>query len=209
MARTIGRLGLRRGWETQALPGPRAVDSALKKKKSKSLRGVGQDPSSSEEGFQGKSLKLDIREAVALVVRYAESTKSLALLMYSHFETAREQDEYKGNGPTTHEMSLDTLVDESEFASTRAYLDAPFPRQNSIIAKPINLQIERAAIDAIPKPPDLEKQQRIAKHEARFERANKEFKQRAVRQCLAQAPDSNPNSEQKTVKQGRGKVRPE
>ncbi|KAG8695690.1 hypothetical protein FRC09_008998 [Ceratobasidium sp. 395] len=58
--------------------------------------------------------------------------------------------------------------------------------------KKINIQIERAALDAIPKPPDLEKQRRIAKHEAKFERANKEFKQRA-----------------KMVKQGRGKVRPE
>ncbi|KAG9093571.1 hypothetical protein FRC07_011441, partial [Ceratobasidium sp. 392] len=58
--------------------------------------------------------------------------------------------------------------------------------------KKINLQIEGAAMEAIPKPPDLEKQRRIAKHEARFERANKEFKQRA-----------------KMVKQGRGKVRPE
>ncbi|KAG8793137.1 hypothetical protein FRC12_003773 [Ceratobasidium sp. 428] len=58
--------------------------------------------------------------------------------------------------------------------------------------KKINIQIERAALDAIPKPPDPEKQRRIAKHEAKFERVNKEFKQRA-----------------KTIKQGRGKVRPE
>ncbi|QRW04540.1 RF-1 domain protein [Ceratobasidium sp. AG-Ba] len=58
--------------------------------------------------------------------------------------------------------------------------------------KKINLQIERAATDTIPKPPDLEKQKRIAKHEARFERANKEFKQ-----------------QKKMVKQGRGKVKPD
>ncbi|KAJ1300077.1 hypothetical protein OPQ81_002559 [Rhizoctonia solani] len=58
--------------------------------------------------------------------------------------------------------------------------------------KKINSQIESAASDAIPRPPDLEKMKRIAKHEAKFERAQKEAKQRS-----------------KAIKQGRGKVRPE
>ncbi|KAG9087191.1 hypothetical protein FS749_003088 [Ceratobasidium sp. UAMH 11750] len=119
-------------------------------------------------------------------------------------------------------MSLDTSMGKNEFTSTRTYSDASFYGKTDSTVKPtfyidrtdslqassdvhrsqsqnlaeclkkINLQIERAAIDAIPKPPDLEKQRRVAKHEAKFERANKEFKQRA-----------------KMVKQGRGKVRPE
>ncbi|CAE6472467.1 unnamed protein product, partial [Rhizoctonia solani] len=45
----------------------------------------------------------------------------------------------------------------------------------------INSQIESAAFDAIPRPPDHEKMKRIAKHEAKFERAQKEAKQRSVR----------------------------
>ncbi|KAF8596548.1 hypothetical protein BDV93DRAFT_563177 [Ceratobasidium sp. AG-I] len=58
--------------------------------------------------------------------------------------------------------------------------------------KKINLHIEQSASNSIPKPPDLEKQKRIAKHEAKFEREKKEFKQYT-----------------KMIKQGRGKVRPE
>ncbi|CAE6414111.1 unnamed protein product [Rhizoctonia solani] len=56
----------------------------------------------------------------------------------------------------------------------------------------INSQIESAAFSTIPKPPDFEKMKRIAKHEAKFERSQKEVKQRS-----------------KAIKQGRGKVRPE
>ncbi|CEL63579.1 Peptidyl-tRNA hydrolase ICT1, mitochondrial OS=Salmo salar GN=ict1 PE=2 SV=1 [Rhizoctonia solani AG-1 IB] len=56
----------------------------------------------------------------------------------------------------------------------------------------INSQIESAASTAIPKPPDLEKLKRIGKYKASFERAQKETKQRS-----------------KSIKQGRGKVRPE
>ncbi|CUA72641.1 hypothetical protein RSOLAG22IIIB_04959 [Rhizoctonia solani] len=56
----------------------------------------------------------------------------------------------------------------------------------------INSQIETVSSNAIPKPPDAEKMKRIAKHEAKFERAQKEAKQRS-----------------KAIKQGRGKVRPE
>ncbi|CAE6473888.1 unnamed protein product [Rhizoctonia solani] len=58
--------------------------------------------------------------------------------------------------------------------------------------KKINYQIESVAFNAIPKPPNFEKVKRIAKHEASFERAQKEAKQRW-----------------KAIKQGRGKVRPE
>ncbi|KAG8727243.1 hypothetical protein FRC11_013635, partial [Ceratobasidium sp. 423] len=56
----------------------------------------------------------------------------------------------------------------------------------------INSQIESVTFNAIPKPLDVEKMKRIARHEAKFERAQKEAKQRS-----------------KAIKQGRGKVRPE
>ncbi|ELU37978.1 RF-1 domain-containing protein [Rhizoctonia solani AG-1 IA] len=50
----------------------------------------------------------------------------------------------------------------------------------SDLRKHINAQIESAASSAIPKPPDVEKLKRIAKHEATFGRAQKEIKQRSV-----------------------------
>ncbi|CAE6466071.1 unnamed protein product [Rhizoctonia solani] len=56
----------------------------------------------------------------------------------------------------------------------------------------INSQIESTASTAIPKPPDVEKLKRIERYKANFERTQKEAKQRS-----------------KTIKQGRGKVRPE
>ncbi|CAE6479629.1 unnamed protein product [Rhizoctonia solani] len=56
----------------------------------------------------------------------------------------------------------------------------------------INSQIESVAFNTIPKPPDVEKMKRIAKHEAKFERSQKEAKQRS-----------------KAIKKGRGKVQPE
>ncbi|KAH7325309.1 hypothetical protein B0J17DRAFT_681832 [Rhizoctonia solani] len=56
----------------------------------------------------------------------------------------------------------------------------------------INDQIETVGFNAIPKPPNLEKMKRVAKHEAKFERVQKEIKQHS-----------------KAIKQWRGKVRPE